>query len=96
MLCTSNLVKGFLIADVYFPDDPARCVKLPDEMVMLLRPPSIIGKLREAMAGVAVYVSGRKRLQRTLKALLRRRAAIEPVIAHLKQEHKMGRNHLLG
>jgi len=47
-------------------------------------------------AGVAVYVSGRKRLQRTLKALLRRRSAIEPVIGHLKQEHGMERNHLLG
>src|ERR1051326_731058 len=46
--------------------------------------------------GVAVYVSGRKRLTRTLKALLRRRAAIEPVIGHLKGEHKMERNHLLG
>jgi transposase, IS5 family len=47
-------------------------------------------------AGVAVYVSGRKRLTRTLKALLRRRSAIEPVIGHLKQEHGMERNHLLG
>ena len=46
--------------------------------------------------GVAVYVSGRKRLTRTLKALLRRRSAIEPVIGHLKGEHKMERNHLLG
>src|SRR5215218_2289 len=36
-------------------------------------------------ADVAVYVSGRKRLQRTLKALLHRRSAIEPVIGHLKQ-----------
>jgi IS5 family transposase len=47
-------------------------------------------------AGVAVYISGRKRLTRTLKALLRRRAAIEPVIGHLKGEHKLERNHLLG
>jgi transposase, IS5 family len=47
-------------------------------------------------AGVAVYVSGRKRLTRTLKALLRRRSAIEPVIGHLKQEHGMRRSHLLG
>jgi IS5 family transposase len=31
-----------------------------------------------------------------LKALLRRRSAIEPVIGHLKQEHGMHRNHLLG
>jgi IS5 family transposase len=47
-------------------------------------------------AGVAVYLSGRKRLSRTLKGLLRRRSAIEPVIGHLKQEHKLERNHLLG
>lgn len=46
--------------------------------------------------GVAVYVSGRKRLTRTWKAMLRRRSAIEPVIGHLKGEHKMERNHLLG
>jgi IS5 family transposase len=46
--------------------------------------------------GISVYVSGRKRLSRTLKALLRRRSAIEPVIGHLKHEHKMERNHLLG
>ncbi len=45
---------------------------------------------------VAVYVSGRKRLTRTLKALLRRGSAIEPVIGHLKQDHGMERNHLLG
>lgn len=45
---------------------------------------------------VSVYVSGRKRLTRTLKALLRRRSAIEPVIGHLKQEHGLERNHLLG
>lgn len=47
-------------------------------------------------ADVAVYVSGRKRLTRTLKALLRRRSAIEPVIGPLKQEHGLQRNHLLG
>ncbi len=45
---------------------------------------------------VAVYVSGRKRLTRTLKAMLRRRSAIEPVIGHLKHDHGMERNHLLG
>lgn len=45
---------------------------------------------------VSVYVSGRKRLTRTLKALLRRRSAIEPVIGHLKHDHGMERNHLLG
>ena len=47
-------------------------------------------------ADVSVYLSGRKRPTRTLKALLRRRSAIEPVIGHLKQEHGLERNHLLG
>jgi IS5 family transposase len=41
-------------------------------------------------AGVAVYISGRKRLRRTLKALLRRRSAIEPVIGHLKARARTG------
>jgi IS5 family transposase len=31
-----------------------------------------------------------------LTRLLRRRAAIEPIIGHTKQDHGMGRNHLLG
>jgi IS5 family transposase len=42
-----------------------------------------------------VYLSGRK-LSGRLKRLLRRRAAIEPVIGHLKQDHRMKRNYLQG
>jgi transposase, IS5 family len=42
-----------------------------------------------------VYVAGRKRgLSAAIKRAFRRRAAIEPVIGHLKSEHRMGRNHL--
>ncbi len=44
---------------------------------------------------VKVYISGRK-LSGTLKRLLRRRSAIEPVIGHLKQDHRMKRNYLQG
>jgi IS5 family transposase len=46
-------------------------------------------------ADTQVYLSGRK-LSGTLKRLLRRRAAIEPVIGHLKQDHRMKRNYLQG
>jgi IS5 family transposase len=46
--------------------------------------------------GVRVYISGRKKLSRRLAKLLKRRAAIEPVIGHTKQEHRLERNHLLG
>lgn len=31
---------------------------------------------------------------KTIKRALRRRAAVEPVIGHLKQDHRMGRNFL--
>ena len=46
--------------------------------------------------GVSVYVSGRKKLSRRLARLLKRRAAIEPVIGHTKHDHGLERNHLLG
>jgi IS5 family transposase len=42
-----------------------------------------------------IYTSGQKRrLTPQIKRDLRRRAAIEPVIGHLKAEHRMGRNYL--
>ena len=42
-----------------------------------------------------VYTSGQKRrLTPQIKRELRRRAAIEPVIGHLKAEYRMGRNYL--
>lgn len=44
-----------------------------------------------------VYVAGQKRgLTQAVKRAFRRRAAIEPVIGHVKTEHRMGRNHLAG
>ena len=46
--------------------------------------------------GVAVYLSGKRKLTGKLKALLKRRSAIEPVIGHGKHDHGMGRNYLRG
>src|SRR3954468_4454014 len=44
-----------------------------------------------------VYVAGQKRgLSAAIKLALRRRSAVEPVIGHLRGEHRMGRNHLVG
>jgi len=44
-----------------------------------------------------VYVAGQKRgLSPAIKRAFRRRSAVEPVIGHLKNEHRMGRNHLIG
>jgi IS5 family transposase len=42
-----------------------------------------------------VFISGQKRgVTPSIKRTLRRRAAVEPVIGHLKAEHRMGRNYL--
>ena len=42
-----------------------------------------------------VHVVGQKRgLTKAIKRVLRRRAAVEPVIGHLKNDHRMGRNFL--
>src|ERR1700688_2193755 len=42
-----------------------------------------------------VFLSGQKRgVTPAIKRELRRRAAVEPVIGHLKSEHRMGRNYL--
>ena len=44
-----------------------------------------------------VYVAGQKRgLTAAIKRALRRRSAVEPVIGHLKSEHRIDRNHLVG
>ena len=45
---------------------------------------------------VAVYIAGRRNLSPQLSKLLKRRAAIEPVIGHTKHDHGMDRNYLLG
>src|ERR1700726_1033913 len=42
-----------------------------------------------------IFISGQKRgVTPKLKRQLRRRSAVEPVIGHLKAEHRMGRNYL--
>jgi transposase, IS5 family len=45
---------------------------------------------------VNVLVSGKRKLCTTIKKLLKRRSAIEPVIGHGKHDHGMGRNYLQG
>ena len=44
-----------------------------------------------------VYTTGQKRrMTDAIKRLMRRRSAVEPVIGHTKNEHRMDRNHLAG
>ena len=42
-----------------------------------------------------VYIAGQKRrVSDAIRRELRRRSAVEPVIGHLKEDHRMGRNFL--
>lgn len=43
-----------------------------------------------------IYISGRKNLPISIKKLLKGRSGIEPIIGHLKQDHRLDRNYLLG
>lgn len=44
-----------------------------------------------------VFTAGQKRrITPAIKRQMRRRSAIEPVIGHIKAEHRMGRNYLAG
>lgn len=50
-----------------------------------------------AVPGLRVYTAGQKRgVTQQIRRLMRRRAAVEPVIGHVKNEHRMGRNYLNG
>ncbi|MEJ2122862.1 MAG: transposase, partial [Alphaproteobacteria bacterium] len=44
-----------------------------------------------------VWISGQvRRVTKTIRREMRRRAAVEPVIGHMKAEHRMERNYLKG
>ena len=60
----------------------------PDLPAQIYLPPHSITSFK-------VYTSGQKRrLTPQIKREFKRRTAIEPVIGHLKEHHRMGRNHL--
>jgi hypothetical protein len=44
-----------------------------------------------------VWISGQvRRVTQAIRSVMRRRAAVEPVIGHLKDDHRMRRNRLKG
>jgi len=51
---------------------------------------------RERPADAQVFVSGMRRVKGIFKKLLRGRPGIEPVMGHLKLDHRLNRNYLLG
>ena len=45
---------------------------------------------------VKIFISGKKNLPLRFKKLLKSRPAIEPIIGHMKNDHRLSRNYLLG
>lgn len=45
---------------------------------------------------IKIYLSGKKNLPVSLKKLLKGRSGIEPIIGHLKHDHRLNKNYLLG
>ena len=61
------------------------------------RRPRLSRPQRAARPQMKVYISGQKRgVTDAIKRDLRRRSAVEPVIGHAKNEHRLGRNFLKG
>jgi len=47
-------------------------------------------------ADIKIFISGKKNLPIRFQKLLKSRSAIEPIIGHMKNDHQLGRNYLLG
>ncbi|MBP9753140.1 MAG: transposase [Proteobacteria bacterium] len=43
-----------------------------------------------------IYISGTRKLSKHLKKILKRRSVIEPMIGHMKNDGKLGKNYLKG
>jgi transposase, IS5 family len=51
---------------------------------------------RPSVPDVSVFISGQRRLTRWMQKWLKRRQAVEPIIGHVKHDHRMDRNYLSG
>ena len=76
---------------------PALEASLGVELERVVTDAGYKGHHAPAERGMRVYVAGQKRgLTRAIKRAFRRRSAVEPVIGHMKGEHRLGRNYLSG
>ena len=71
---------------------------IPEIEASVASPKSDIAGTTRRRKGLSRFtLRARKRgLSSAIKRAFRRRSAVEPVIGHLKNEHRMGRNHLAG
>lgn len=103
----TTLKEGLVVGTRSMPGNPYDGHTLAEtlEQVGILtgtdRPPAtaIVGKGYRGVEieGVRILRSGQRRgITRTLKAMIKRRGAIEPVIGHMKMDGRLGRNPLKG
>lgn len=76
---------------------PAMEATLGNELSRILADAGYRGHNAPESHKFRVFTAGQKRRVTTaIKRQMRRRSAVEPVIGHIKSEHRMGRNHLAG
>jgi IS5 family transposase len=76
---------------------PAIAQQIGASLTKLITDAGYRGHTSPQVKGLRVYTSGQKRgVTDQIKRELRRRPAVEPVIGHLKEEHRLGRNYLAG
>jgi IS5 family transposase len=102
----TTLEEGLMVGMRSTPGNPYDGHTLPEtlEQVSILadrRPSTAMvdkrGYRGVEIEGVRILRSGQKRgITKTLKAMIKRRSAIEPVIGHMKMDGRLGRNPLKG
>jgi len=101
----STLKEGLIIGAQAMPGNPYDGHTLSPALIQTQRLTGILpekvvvdkGYKGVKIEGVSIYRSGQKRgITRGIKAMIKRRSAIEPIIGHMKAEGKLDRNWLKG
>lgn len=100
----TTLKEGLVVGMRSMPGNPWDGHTLEEtlEQVSILtdrRPKTVIvdkGYQGVKIVGIEILRSGQRRVTRAMKAMIKRRSAIEPTIGHMKMDGRLGRNPLKG
>ena len=97
----SRLVAGLLSLQHTFNCSDELVVNTIEQVSILtnIKPKTLIvdkGYQGVKIEGVEILRSGQRRVTRAMKAMIKRRGAIEPAIGHMKMDGKLSRNPLKG
>lgn len=100
----TTLKEGLVVGMRSMPGNPwdGHTLEETVEQVSILtdkRPKTVVvdkGYAGVKIEGVEILRSGQRRVTRTMKAMIKRRSAIEPVIGHMKMDGRLDRNPLKG